>query len=102
MAVRKSADLPRDSGVGSPSAAARSPVGGTGSTGTLVRQSAPDVGPETRHEMIARLAYMRAQARGFAPGHELEDWLSAEDDVDHALAMLEPALTPQRHCESSR
>jgi hypothetical protein len=34
--------------------------------------------PASRHAMIAEAAYYRAQRRGFAPGHELEDWLAAE------------------------
>jgi hypothetical protein len=32
--------------------------------------------------MIARLAYFRAEKRHFAPGHQLEDWLGAEAEVD--------------------
>lgn len=31
-----------------------------------------------RHAMIEEAAYYRAEQRGFAPGHELEDWLQAE------------------------
>ncbi len=31
--------------------------------------------------MIAEAAYYRAQRRGFAPGHELEDWLEAEAQI---------------------
>jgi hypothetical protein len=27
-------------------------------------------------------AYFRALARGFAPGHELDDWLAAEKEAD--------------------
>lgn len=30
---------------------------------------------------IAIAAYFKAQARGFAPGHELDDWLAAEAEV---------------------
>jgi hypothetical protein len=37
-----------------------------------------------RLERIAIAAYYRAQARGFEPGHELEDWLQAESEVDSA------------------
>jgi hypothetical protein len=96
MATRKDADLPRSPGVGSPPAAAPSLVGGIGSTRISTHQSAPDVEPETRHEMIARAAYLHAQERGFAAGHELDDWLSAEAEVDRALAMREPAPTQQR------
>jgi hypothetical protein len=31
-----------------------------------------------RQLMIEREAYLRAEQRGFEPGHELEDWLAAE------------------------
>ena len=31
-----------------------------------------------RDAKIAELAYFKAENRGFAPGHELEDWLEAE------------------------
>jgi hypothetical protein len=41
--------------------------------------------PPTRHELIAQAAYFRAQHRGFEPGHECEDWLAAEAEVDVAL-----------------
>lgn len=44
-------------------------------------------GEEPRHAMIARAAYFRALHRGFAPGHELDDWLAAEAQVDAALTV---------------
>lgn len=31
-----------------------------------------------RDAKIAEIAYCKAEIRGFAPGHELEDWLEAE------------------------
>ena len=31
--------------------------------------------------LVAELAYYKAEARGFEPGHELADWLSAEAEV---------------------
>lgn len=37
--------------------------------------------PEAREHDIAVSAYYRAQARGFAAGRELEDWLEAEQEV---------------------
>lgn len=40
---------------------------------------------EERARLIAEAAYFRAQARGFAPGHELEDWLQAEAEIDRML-----------------
>ena len=43
------------------------------------------VDPEMRSALIARAAYFRAFNRGFAPGHELSDWLAAEAEVDAEL-----------------
>jgi hypothetical protein len=40
---------------------------------------------EDRHASIALAAYFRSQSRGFAPGHEVEDWLAAEEEVDQRL-----------------
>jgi hypothetical protein len=37
--------------------------------------------------MIAEAAYLRAERRGFAPGHEAEDWLAAEVEVDALLKL---------------
>jgi Protein of unknown function (DUF2934) len=34
--------------------------------------------PENRQEAIEKRAYLLAENRGFAPGRELEDWLTAE------------------------
>jgi hypothetical protein len=36
---------------------------------------------ESHHEAIARAAYHLAQARRFEPGHELDDWLAAEQKI---------------------
>ena len=38
-----------------------------------------------RQSMIAEAAYYRSVARGFAPGHELDDWLAAEAEVEALL-----------------
>jgi hypothetical protein len=42
---------------------------------------------ELRRGMIALAAYYRAERRGFAPGHEAQDWLAAESEVDAALML---------------
>ena len=42
--------------------------------------------------MIAVSAYYRAERRGFAPGHELEDWLAAEAEITSAT--LQKAAAP--------
>jgi hypothetical protein len=41
--------------------------------------------------LVAERAYFRAQNRGFAPGHELDDWLVAEREVNALLATPAPA-----------
>ena len=41
--------------------------------------------PEARHALIAETAYLRAERRGFASGHETDDWLAAEAEVDALL-----------------
>ena len=40
---------------------------------------------EDRNACIAEAAYFMAMHRGFSPGHELEDWLTAENEVDARL-----------------
>jgi Protein of unknown function (DUF2934) len=50
----------------------------------------PHVTAEERRAMIAESAYLRAERRGFAPGHEVEDWCAAEREVD---ALLKAAPT---------
>ncbi len=34
-----------------------------------------------QHKRIAVAAYYKAKARGFEPGHDVEDWLTAEAEV---------------------
>ncbi len=38
-----------------------------------------------RETLIAEIAYFKAQQRGFEPGHEEQDWLAAEAEVDRRL-----------------
>ena len=38
--------------------------------------------PQARHREVAEAAYFLSQARGFAPGRELDDWLAAEREID--------------------
>lgn len=35
-----------------------------------------------RISRIAESAYYKAEARGFSPGHELDDWLAAEAEEE--------------------
>jgi hypothetical protein len=41
---------------------------------------------QEREQMIATMAYLRAEQRGFASGHEQEDWLQAEAEVDRLIS----------------
>lgn len=47
------------------------------------------VEPERRAALIAEAAFFRSEKRGFAPGHESEDWLAAENEVDARLLRAE-------------
>ena len=41
---------------------------------------------DRRHDLIAEHAYFLAEQRGFKPGQELDDWLTAERNVEQAVA----------------
>ncbi|MGH8337667.1 MAG: DUF2934 domain-containing protein [Gammaproteobacteria bacterium] len=48
--------------------------------------------------MIAEAAYFRAERRGFEPGHEVEDWLGAEAELEHRLRSERDGAVPSpRH-----
>lgn len=44
-----------------------------------------EISEEARRAMISEAAYLRSERRGFVPGHDLEDWLAAEAEVDTLL-----------------
>ncbi len=80
MATRRSSDVPAKS----------PPAREVPRPSARVRPSPPEpsrlaLTPEARRTMIAEGAYLRAERRGFAPGHETEDWLAAETEVDALL-----------------
>ena len=49
-------------------------------------KSTATVPADRRTAMIAEAAYFAAEKRNFQPGHELSDWLAAEEAVEMALA----------------
>ena len=61
-------------------------------SGTAVKpnSSAPHafaiVDGEQREAMIRKAAYFRSESRRFCPGQEIDDWLTAETEVDRMLA----------------
>jgi hypothetical protein len=44
-----------------------------------------------REERIRLAAYYRYLERGRGPGHELDDWLAAEAEIEHGRAVAMPA-----------
>jgi hypothetical protein len=55
-------------------------------TQSVVTRSSAYAEPLAREAMIAEAAYFRSAHRGFEPGHEVDDWLAAESEIDMALA----------------
>lgn len=55
-------------------------------TPSVVTRSSAFAEPLTREAMVAEAAYFRSAHRGFEPGHEVDDWLAAESEIDGALA----------------
>ena len=53
-----------------------------------VAKQATEISPRERYEMIATMAYYRAEKRNFAPGQEQQDWYECERIVDEMLAKL--------------
>ena len=53
---------------------------------SIVTRSAAFIEPDERQALIADGAYFRAERRGFDPGHEIDDWLEAESEIDEMLS----------------
>ena len=53
--------------------------------------AAPHSAGGAPENMIAVAAYYRAERRGFAPGHELEDWFAAEAEITASSLQREAA-----------
>ncbi len=49
-----------------------------------IAEVVPYVGGD-HHAAIAEAAYFHAERRGFAPGHELDDWLAGEGEINERL-----------------
>ena len=52
----------------------------------LNRSAGQPVSADQRQLMISEAAYYIAERRGFDAGHELDDWLLAERQIDTTLA----------------
>jgi hypothetical protein len=51
---------------------------------------------EEKHRLIAEAAYFRSERRNFIPGHELEDWLDAEAEIETRLLNINRAPKPAK------
>lgn len=52
----------------------------------IVKRVSITCSPEQRQTMISEAAYFMAEHRGFESGHELQDWLFAENQIDAAIS----------------
>ncbi len=59
-----------------------------------IAKKSVEISEHARRGMIAEAAYLRSERRGFMPGYEVEDWMSAEAEVD-ALLTAGPGGKPQ-------
>ena len=82
--------MPREKSPASPTVRKRAP---RKTVTTASGESKPTLtrffGHEHREALIAEAAFLRAEKRGFSPGHEMEDWLAAESEVDARLMSME-------------
>jgi Protein of unknown function (DUF2934) len=59
-------------------------------------QTSVPIKPEVRQVMICEAAYYIAEHRGFEPGHDVDDWLAAEEQIDAALTSSAPRAADSR------
>jgi hypothetical protein len=52
---------------------------------TQLSDAAGGIPPQEMRRRIEIAAYYKAQERGFAPGHELDDWIAAEAEVRRGM-----------------
>lgn len=55
---------------------------------------------EQREAMIRDAAYFHYAKRGYAPGHELDDWLAAEAEIER-IAPASPEFPPDTAVQKS-
>lgn len=51
----------------------------------VIVESFPTLSAEERDEYISTAAYYKAEARAFAAGQEMDDWLEAEAEFENRL-----------------
>ncbi len=91
VSVPKTSEAPVATKRASPktgSASAKTPVRPGGKKLDAAGKAAVQPDAKALYEMIAEAAYYRAEKRNFAPGHEIEDWEAAREEV---MARLGPS-----------
>ena len=61
--------------------------------------STKEVTNEEKYRLIAEAAYFRSEKRSFAPGYELEDWLTAETELETRLSGIGSSSGSQRNAD---
>ena len=79
-AVEAASTAPTASGNGA--AAVAAPAKSTRKPAIVKSEPRANLVPINLEEEIRRLAYLMAERRGFEPGHEAEDWLAAEREIN--------------------
>ena len=51
--------------------------------------------PELLREVVAVLAYYKAERRGFEPGHDADDWLAAEREFLNWKETIFQTINPE-------
>lgn len=85
MAIRNDRPTFPRAGAGAPQGPTELRAGKDTRPNSVVKSSKHPIGAAERQTMICEAAYYIAEHRGFEAGHELEDWLLAETQVDATL-----------------
>jgi hypothetical protein len=96
------------SATAAPASPRKSPAKSKAAKPKVARPEAPErndvatsLTPAERLRMIEQAAFFRAERRGFAPGHEFEDWLAAEAEIAALVPAAAPAKKPVRRARKS-
>jgi len=91
---RKRRDLPLGQLAAEAAAEPSSNVGAVSEPDQPFEEGAHDsIDPDLRHRLISEAAFDLYTQRGFVDGFDVEDWLSAEAQVEHLL--LNPQFSPR-------
>ena len=85
MAAKKEPERRSAERSAAPKAAPKSTAKPTAFGNPVNNTARADISPDEVRKLISEAAYYRAKQRGFAPGHEVEDWIQAEAEVMRRL-----------------